>query len=567
MPRTPLLSHLVELASASRHANAVGTDAFEELGRRSEMRASDEWLTRRALVKRAALLGFGATALGRMALHPERAFGATRTAEPRIAVVGAGISGMTAAMTLKDAGFRNVTVYEASDRVGGRTFTRSGDGFFGAGQWSEWGGELIDTSHALVLALCKRFGFGVIDLDKAAPKGSTDTLWFDGGYYAWDGMVDDWRNGKVDQAIARDMRALPVYPWAYNDPGWATAGVAIDELTLYDWIETRIPGGHASRLGQFIDVAYTGEFGEETAGQGTSDLLGLLGFPTKGPWWVLGASDERWRIDGGNQQIALAQADYVGASSLRFGWSLTALGRNADGTVRATFEVDGRPSVVTADEVVLAIPLGVQKRIRAAGGFDLAFGDDARKLGSIDALGFGANDKLHLQIADRFWVGSGPWGNSNGETYGDLGYQEAWHVTAGQPGTTGIVVDYLGGDAARALQPSKAWSDTDDPSPPVRAYVREAARSFLAQIEPVFPGMTTRWTGKATLAAWDLSPFQHGSYSFWTPGYLHRYSTYERVPIGPIHFAGEHCSQDFQGYIEGGAVEGQRAATEIINAY
>src|SRR5262245_38015604 len=158
MPRTPLLSHLVELASASRHANTVGTDAFEELGRRSEERASDEWLTRRALVKRAALLGLGATALGRMALHPERAFGATRTADPRIAVVGAGISGMTAAMTLKDAGFRNVTVYEASDRVGGRTYTRSGDGFFDAGQWSEWGGELIDTGHELVFALCKRFG-------------------------------------------------------------------------------------------------------------------------------------------------------------------------------------------------------------------------------------------------------------------------------------------------------------------------------------------------------------------------------------------------------------------------
>ena len=207
------------------------------------------------------------------------------------------------------------------------------------------------------------------------------------------------------------------------------------------------------------------------------------------------------------------------------------------------------------------------KQLAAAGAFTAAFGGDARKLGSIDALGFGANNKLQLQIADRFWVGKGPWGNSNGESYADTGYQELWHATGGQPGTTGIVVDYTGGDTSRLLNPSKAWSDTGDPSAAARTYVRNAARAFLAQVEPVFPGMTARWTGKATLAAWHVSPYQHGAYAYWTPGYMHRYSTYEGVPIGPIHFAGEHTSSGFQGYIEGAAEEGQRAANEIVDAY
>ena len=31
-----------------------------------------------------------------------------------------------------------------------------------------------------------------------------------------------------------------------------------------------------------------------------------------------------------------------------------------------------------------------------------------------------------------------------------------------------------------------------------------------------------------------------------------------------IHFAGEHCSQDFQGYMEGGASTGVSAANEIL---
>ena len=36
---------------------------------------------------------------------------------------------------------------------------------------------------------------------------------------------------------------------------------------------------------------------------------------------------------------------------------------------------------------------------------------------------------------------------------------------------------------------------------------------------------------------------------------------------GKCHFAGEHCSQDFQGFMEGGASEGARAANEILQDY
>ena len=42
---------------------------------------------------------------------------------------------------------------------------------------------------------------------------------------------------------------------------------------------------------------------------------------------------------------------------------------------------------------------------------------------------------------------------------------------------------------------------------------------------------------------------------------------YEAVRQGNTHFAGEHCSINFQGYMEGGAQEGQRAATEVLTDY
>ena len=34
-------------------------------------------------------------------------------------------------------------------------------------------------------------------------------------------------------------------------------------------------------------------------------------------------------------------------------------------------------------------------------------------------------------------------------------------------------------------------------------------------------------------------------------------------PIGNVHFAGEHCSVDFQGFMNGGAETGRLAAAEI----
>jgi monoamine oxidase len=570
MAHTPALSTLERVAALGRVAARRGRDIEVVDAERRAARASDAALSRRSVLKGAVLAGAATTAIGRAVLRPDMAWGARGpSAQPSILVVGAGISGMSAAMTLRDAGFTNVTVFDAETRVGGRTFTRRDDGFFEAGQWAEWGGELIDSNHKTIFALCKRFGFGITDLQSAATNGAEDVLWFGGTYYPWADMVRDWKASGAEQVIQRQRRALPPWPWPYS-ASWSPAALAISRMTIAEWIDTYLPGGRASRLGQFIDVAYNIEFGEETTRMSALNLLGLLGFSNgggTGAWWVYGKSDERWKVVGGNQQIVEAQADSVGRDRIRLGWRMTAARRNADGTVTATFDVGGRTQSVTGDRLILAVPLGVMKRIKAAGGFaDSGFDTDARKMGSIDALGFGANNKLQLQIADRFWCRPGPWGNSNGESFADTGYQLAWAATAGQPGTTGILNNYTGGDVARLLTPSTPFSDTAQRGA-AGDVVRSAANTFLGQIEPVHPGMTAKHTGKAQLSVWHVNPSSFGAYSYWTPGYNERYCTVERTAARPFHFAGEHCSQDFQGYIQGGADEGIRAANEIIADY
>jgi monoamine oxidase len=120
-------------------------------------------------------------------------------------------------------------------------------------------------------------------------------------------------------------------------------------------------------------------------------------------------------------------------------------------------------------------------------------------------------------------------------------------------------VNYSGGNVAGAYRPSTPYSNAA-----TNTQVTTYAKQFLAKLELVYPGITARWNGNATLSTPWLDPLLNCSYSYWKPGQYVGFSGYEGQAQGSIHFAGEHCSQDFQGYMEGGAAEGARAAGEIL---
>jgi monoamine oxidase len=159
----------------------------------------------------------------------------------------------------------------------------------------------------------------------------------------------------------------------------------------------------------------------------------------------------------------------------------------------------------------------------------------------------GTNSKLHVQFKSRFWNSLG----NQGDTYADTGYQTTWDVTRAQPGTAGILVDYTGGNIGASF-----GSGTP----------KERATQFLAQLEPVLPGISARWNGRATVDYWTGDPWTKGSYSYWKVGQYTKFSGAERQPEGGCHFAGEHTSIDFQGYLNGAVESGERAAGEILTA-
>ena len=402
MARTPLMRALQRLAREHREAEALGIGPAELREQQAE-----GTLTRRELVKRGGFVGAAVMLGGPTALA--RAARATGRNGARVAIVGGGIAGLSAALRLQDKGIGS-TVYEASDRIGGRMHSDR-SGYFSNGQVAEFCGELIDTGHTTIQQLAKRFHLKLTDLTAAQPRGTDDTYWFLGGYYSQSQVDDDF--AEVSDVLTADSDAAG-YPTLYNS--FTKAGKALDHMSVYDWIESRVPGGHSSRFGRLLDAAYTEEYGADTSVQASLNLIYLLSFQPDDATDVsiFGESDERFHIASGNEQLPEAIADTL--PDVRTNWRMTSVATNRDGTITLRFSTDAGSTTVTADQAILALPFSVLRTLDYS-----RAGFDNLKKTAITQLGAGRNAKLQLQFKDRYWNSRGPWGRSTGSMYSDLG--------------------------------------------------------------------------------------------------------------------------------------------------
>jgi monoamine oxidase len=419
------------------------------------------------------------------------------------------------------------------------------------GQVSEWCGELIDTGHETVQALATRFGLPLDDLRAAEPAGAEDTYHFFGHYYRQSRAEADFLAG-VAARVAADADAAG-YPTTFDTS--TPAGAELDGMSVAAWIDSRVPGGRRSRLGQLLDVAYAIEYGADTTDQSALNLVYLLGFqPNPDALEIFGESDERTHIRGGNQRLPVAIAQHLG--NVQTGYGLLRVAKTAAGRTALTFARGASSVEVLADYAVLALPFAVLRGLDTRRG-----GFNALKDQAIQELGRAHNGKTQLQFSRRLWNQPGAWpGLSNGASYSDTGYQASWDVTRGQHGQQGILNFYTGGSVTDRLTATTPFGTVSDRK------VASDAGCLLKQAEPVFPGLTGAWTGRAAQSLPHKSPFFNASYSYWRVGQYLSFSGYEGVTQGRVLFCGEHTSQSFQGFMEGGASEGLRAADEIVKS-
>lgn len=470
---------------------------------------------------------------------------------PRIAIVGAGIAGLNAALTLRDAGL-SCDLYEASTRVGGRMHSDAST--WADGMVSEWCGEFIDSDHTTIHQLVARFGLSTVALDWGRAGQAPPLMYLLDRFYGAEELNTDF------QALA------PLLRQQIQEAGFPTthvrftpAGQRLDQLSAYAWIEQYVPGGHRSPLGHFLDAACTGYYGLDSARQSALNLVYLFGArdpsgESLAPRPLQGSS----KIAGGNAQLPLAIARALPEGCIHLGHRLVALERTeraGDTSLTLTFAAAGGPAGVRCDYAVLALPFSTLRHVD----YQRA-GFDAMKRTAIEQLGYGTISKLMVQFDTPYWYDAGPWPHPHsGFLITDLDIQTLWDTSIGQAGAHGLLVDYTSGHRGAAYAPPSAYTTTAA-SPSIQRY----AQSCLRQLERVYPGISAHYTGRAALSYPTGDPHLLGSYACWRVGQYTQFGGYEGVRQGPVLFAGEHCSVEFQGFMEGAAREGARAARELV---
>jgi monoamine oxidase len=523
MPHSPLAACLRRLASLTRRADLAGQPLAEVLERDDARRRS-----RRDFL--AAGVAAGTTALAPEWLRRSDP-GKSNQGAPRIVIIGGGLAGLTCAYRLREKGIR-AELIEGNNRLGGRCATLRGA--FAEGQIVERGGELIDTRHAQIRKLARELGLTLDDLKADEPAG-TSTLGFIGGArYTWPEVSADFH--AVYPTVQQDLRAMRTI----DDAQPASRALAVDNMPVVEWINHHVPGGMGSRLGRLLDIACVTEFGLDSSEASAANLIWMLGGSPRDPLQIFGDSDERYHVRGGNDQLVTLMAAALGGQ-IWTGRHLEAIRRTAAGRYELSLADGSGHTTRTADRVVLALPFTTLHRMvdYSQAGFS------RRKTTIISEYRLGTNAKHHLQFTRRHWRTQG----SNGETFADTGYQNSWEVSRAQPGSAGILVDYTGGTVGAGSN---------------QGSVIERSRRVLAQLEPVLPGSTTGWNGKAAREYWPGNPWSLGSYSCYTVGQYRRFGGAAAERSANCHFAGEHTSVESQGFLNGGVESGERAAREVL---
>lgn len=550
--RSPDAAALRRRLAAEAVGDRTGRSGDEVLGAFAERRAQvaddpDRW--ERGTTRRQFLIG-AATVAGAAVLTTRvgRASAAKVTA-PRVAIVGGGLAGLRAAHWLWRVKGISSTIYDANpDRLGGRCYTLRG--FFAAGQTVEHGGAFINSEHNALRNLVANLGLRMRVVDGGAQTFG-DTYWVNGAY-TYDAANGDW--GGVWRAF---KDALASAPYAQTLADHTAAGAALDRMTVDEWITANIPGGLTGRFGSIMRSNAVAEYGLDPSQQSALNLIYLLGWNAQNSLDPINGGDERYTVVGGNDQIVTRLIAELPAGTIRSGQRLAAVRRNTDGTARLTFENGGRSTDVVADRVILTLPFQTLREVDLS-----ASGLSPTKRRAIAEWGLGANGKIHMQTARRPWLDQ----RLGGVAYSPIdGFQCVWDDSVNQPGTgsttvsptsPGILCYFPGGSRTLGTWTGAAFG----PAP--SAQVTEA----LGWIEPVFPGVTRSYNGLAFRDAWHLNPFAKGAYTCPRPGQYTGLGGVAEQVEAPFHFAGEHTSMEFMGFLNGAVVSGERAAREVALA-
>ncbi|CAG0992510.1 monoamine oxidase [Phycisphaerales bacterium] len=470
-----------------------------------ELREQRRAMLKATLAASAGLLLSGPAALARIG-----------RVNKRVVVVGAGFAGLCCAHELKSAGY-DVTVVEARGRVGGRVLSFNGD--FIPGRVVEGGAELIGSNHPHWVAYAAPEHFDLKwldvseddDLDAPIVVGGK-VIRGDDGTKLWEGLDAAFTSMN---ALANTIDAEQ--PWKSPD------AETLDRRALRSWIDA---GEFDASVKGALEANLGGDNGVPTS---KLSLLAMLCQVKGGGCQTFWTDSEVYRCKGGNQQLAARLAGGIGETRVILGLPVKEINIGKSPCVVTC--ADGR--TIECDDVVLAVPPSAWKRIRVNP--DLAASLRPQ---------MGGNTKYLTQVKKNFWKEGG----RSQYTLSDGDISWTWESTDAQEGDGPIGLTAFcsgpGSDKFRAM----SAEDRD--------------KAVGAVLENWFPGYKENLE-KVRFMGWPDEQWTGGAYSAFAPGEVTRIGPTLAKGFGNLHFAGEHCSFAFMGYMEGALHSGASVARRL----
>jgi monoamine oxidase len=477
--------------------------------------AEHEGLRRREL-----LAGGAAAALAPAVIQPER----RRLSRPRIydvAVVGAGLAGLTAAHAIRAAG-RTVVVLEARKRVGGRNL----DHHLGAGKVAELGGQWAAPGQDRVLALAKKLGVPTFPTFSSG----ANVYYRAGRAHRYSGDIPPASlaslielQGAIVALNGMAASVVPEHPWTVPQAtNW-------DQQSIGSWSGARLVSQEARDL---LALAVRGVYGEEPTQVSLLDLLAAISGVGGDINTLIGAA-QSIRFVGGPQQLSEILARQLGGA-VHLGVAITAVAQGQNVTLHAAHaSYAARRAILTPPKPLIgrliyspALPAAVDQILQR------------QPMGSVI--------KVNAIYPTPFWRGQG----LSGAATSDTGPIRITYDNSPPDGKPGILVGFMEGDDSRTFYGAR------------RAVRRQAA---LASFARYFGRRALQPVGYVDMV-WADQVYTRGAYgSFNPPGVLTSLHDATAGPVGALHFAGADTSPQWPGYMDGAIRSGEQAATEALS--
>jgi monoamine oxidase len=446
-----------------------------------------------------------------------------RSAEVDVAIVGAGMAGLSAALTLRAAG-RSFVVLEARDRAGGRLESVEVE----AGKWVDVGGQWVGPTQDRLYGLAGEYGAATFPTwtagENVVELGHKLTR-----YAGTIPRLGPHVLADVSQAMLRLDRMAAKVP--REAPWSAPKARQWDSQTVWSWLRRNMATRHGREM---LEIAVKAVWAAMPAD--VSFLHMLFYISSAGKLDLLldtdgGAQQDRF-VDGAGTLAArvaegLGEQVMLSAPVRRIEWSSDGVRIGGDG-------VD-----VRADRAIVAVPPTLAGRIS----YDPPLPGYRDQL--TQRVPMGAVVKCMAIYDEPFWRAQG----LSGSSVSGPGPLTLTVDNSPPDGSPGILVGFLEGDHARELG---------------RAGRRERREAVLRNLGRLFGPRAARpehWIEKN----WADEEWSRGCYvGYMPPGVLTSFGPALRAPIGPIHWAGTETATVWNGYIDGAIQSGDRAAREVL---